>query len=213
MNNLFKAPGAVPQFTMTIKTSGTTQTYTVPTNCRQLLVICVGPGGGGGGGGTGGGTGGNGSTATVFDTMSAGAAGGGSPGGAGPGGIAANGDIGVTGNPGHLISISAVTNIYGLPGGSSIVGGAGVGGSNGGGAGGNASGNSGSGGGGAGGTATVQPGGGGGAGAFVQKLFASPLSATYTYTVGAGGAGGTAGTGGNAGGNGAAGLIIIYEYY
>ena len=55
-------------------------------------------------------------------------------------------------------------------------------------------------------------GGGGGAAAYVNAFISSP-SATYSYTVGAGGTAGIAGTAGSAGGAGAAGIIIVYEYY
>lgn len=66
----------------------------------------------------------------------------------------------------------------------------------------------GSGGGGSGQNATANGGGGGASGAFCRKLI-TPVSATYTYTVGTAGAAGTAGTGGNAGAAGFTGQLRV----
>ena len=46
----------------------------------------------------------------------------------------------------------------------------------------------------------------------VIALTSSP-SATYSYSIGAGGSGGTAGGNGLAGGAGGSGVIIVEEYY
>jgi hypothetical protein len=54
---------------------------------------------------------------------------------------------------------------------------------------------------------------GGGGGGYAEKMISSP-SATYSYSVGAGGAGGTGGgTGGGIGGAGNAGVIIVTAYF
>jgi hypothetical protein len=53
---------------------------------------------------------------------------------------------------------------------------------------------------------------GGGSGEYVELIINAP-SATYTYTIGAGGAGGATGIAGAVGGNGGSGIIIVDEYY
>jgi len=61
-------------------------------------------------------------------------------------------------------------------------------------------------------TATGANGNGGGGGGYVRKMIA-PVSATYSYAVGAFGTAGAAGTSGTAGGAGGSGIIIVTEYY
>jgi len=207
--------------------TGTAATYTTPANCKQILVRMKAGGGGGNGsgltgaatdGGIGGTTtfnaitsiGGNGGNTTVSGT-----AGVGGTGGTGTASIRLPGQGGISAG----FMIVNATNYQGIGG---------AGGGNGGGRGaiGNLAGSAGgtnTGGGGASGSwpsslyATVYAassinGGGGGEGEYAELLINSP-SATYTYTVGAGGTAGAAGTGGQAGGAGGAGYIIVDEYY
>ncbi len=209
---VFITPNALRWSTPTFQklTSGSTATYTTPTNCTWIKVQMIGGGGGGGGSGSAslgsGGTGG----ATSFSTYSA------------AGGIGAVGSGAGSGGTG----ISTTTTSWG------ITGGVGEGGVNGsaaevttGGRGGAAAVigqfNSGSpantGCGGPGGNVQVAAGvsgGGGGGGAYTEVILpSSALAATFTYTIGAGGTAGTAGTGGAAGVAGTTGLILVYEYY
>jgi hypothetical protein len=53
---------------------------------------------------------------------------------------------------------------------------------------------------------------GGGSGGCVRAIITSP-SATYHYTIGAGGTGGYGGTSGQNGGTGGSGVIVVREYY
>ena len=210
--------------TTTVYTTGS-GTYTTPNNVQFLIVELVGGGGGGGGGGTtGAGIGVTGGT-TTFGSLSATGGVGGVPSGNAGGwgasspGIGSGGDVNAAGGtaspyfPGNA-SLGTATNGYAPAGGNSIYGGGGLGGANGGDTGKNATG-FGGGGGGAGGTnagggitGTV----GGSGGGYCRKVISNP-SATYSYSVGAGGASGTVGTNGAAGGAGSGGLIVISEYY
>jgi hypothetical protein len=191
-------------------TSGTSQTYTTPANVKYIVARIIG--GGGGGGGSSGGTSGTAGNASSFSTATANGGGAGlSAGNGGAGGTTSGGTLGVGGNAG-LLESTLGTGAIGGQGGSSHLGGAGVGGSLGG-AGGAAATNSGSGGGGGGSTLNnTAGGGGGGSGGFIEFLITAP-AATYTYTVGGTAAGGTAGGSGGAGGTGAAGIIIVDEFY
>lgn len=200
--------------TIQVLTSGSSATYTTPSNVLSIKIRMCGGGGGGAGGGTGGGASGAGNN-TTFGTLTAN--GGGSSAGAGSnggaGGAASGGDVNISGSGGGVGNIGVAGTVFGFggAGGVSAFGGAGrqaVGS-----AGGAAAANSCSGGAG-GGTdqAAVYGGGGGGAGGYVEKIINSP-SATYTYTVGTGGSGGSAGTSGYIGGTGGAGIIIVEEYY
>ncbi len=198
-------------------TSGTGATYTTPANVLWIEVFAIGGAGGGGGGGTSalaGGDGGAGGT-SAFDSNTAV---GGSPGTGGGVAIGAGG-LGGTGGSGAVIDrISGGDGAYGLfysaASGAAIggVGGSGYYGGAGGSLGNAAKTNSGGGGGG-GGSATTSSlgGGGGGAGEYIHFIIKNP-SATYTYTVGAGGLAGASGFGG-AGGVGAAGRITVIEHY
>jgi len=204
--------------TRQIFTSGTAATYTAPANVLWLRIRMVGGGGGGCGSGTspGSATAGTSSTFTgsgTTNTTLTGTAGTNcSANAAGTGAIATGSasDVLLTGANGGPGAGTAQTN--GGAGGISCYGSGGIGGVAGGGGGSVAGPNSGSGGGGGGVNATVLGGGGGASGACAERFQLSP-SATYTYTVGAGGSAGTAGTGGAGGGNGAAGLIIVEEFY
>jgi hypothetical protein len=202
---------------VTTYTSGS-GTYTTPTGAKWLVVEMVGGGGGGSGGGNAstagvGGTGGTSTFGSSFLTCTGGL-GGTQPPAGGSSVIPTGGDINVRGSAG-VFGVGAPNNIY-TPagtGGSSVFGGAGVGGYVGSGE----AGTSGSGGGGggilAGGTTTNQYcGGGGGASGYLRKTISSP-SATYAYAVGAGGTAGTAGTLGGAGSAGGSGVIIITAYF
>lgn len=194
-------------FTVQYLTSGTGATYTRPTDCTAIRVRMVGGGGGGGAvsanAGSAGGT-------TIFNSINANGGNGGGiqfqAGGAGGNGGSGSASLRINGSAGQAAQNGADASVAGSTGASGIFGmGAGVGAV--GGTGGNAAANTGAGGAGGGGTNT---GAGGGGGEYVEILITSP-SATYTYTVGAGGNGGAAG--GVAGGNGGSGLIIVDEFY
>jgi hypothetical protein len=185
---------ALPAMTVQYLTSGTSATYTTPANCRAIKVKMIGGGGGGGGtGATAGGT-------TTFNSINANGGGAGAAGGGSGGtGSASLRLAGGDGNGGY-----AVTNGLSSSGGVGPFGGAGRGSNDAlGGATTAGKANTGAGGGGS------RDNSGGGAGEYVEIFISSP-SATYTYTVGAGG---TAGTGAFNGGNGGSGLIIVEEYY
>lgn len=184
-------------------------TYTTPANVKWIHVKLIGGGGGGTGSGTTPGAGGTGGS-TSFSTLTG--VGGGAATGASAGGTASGGNlINMTGNVGESNGTLG-TGHYGGVGGAGPWGGCGVAGNNGPGAGAAAVANSGAGGGGAGSGGTGPAGTGGGAGGYVETIITSP-SATYSYSVGAGGTGGTAGTSGAAGGAGGSGIIIVTEYY
>jgi hypothetical protein len=198
-------------------TSGTSATYTTPANALWLEVWIVGAGGGGGGAGTGGQTGGGTGGTTTFNSVTAIGGSGGSaapsavnnnPGPGGNGGTGGTGTAsrrsGGGGSPGGQ-GIAAAVNGTGGPGGSSGFGGGGTmattGGTFGGGGGGSGTSSGG-----------VSGGGGGGGGETAYFIINSP-SATYTYTVGAGGTAGAAGTSGGAGAVGGGGYVFVIEHY
>ena len=197
-------------------------TYTTPAGVRWLRVRMVGGGGGGGGSGTSGAGNGSAGGNTTFGTSLLTAAGGG-------GGIEGNGGAGgsvtITGptqiiaqvggaGGGYQYTSQADNYIPGAGGGHSVLGG-----------GGNTANaatptgqagvtNSGGGGAGAGAlpTSNVICKSGGGAGGYIEAVIKDP-SATYTYSVGAGGTAGSAGSSGYVGGVGGSGVIIIEEHY
>ena len=205
--------------------SGTAATYTTPANVRQLVIRIKGGGGGGSGTGTGGASGGAGGT-TIFNSINAngGAAGvitGASAGGAGGTGGTGTASVRISGHPGNgsALQIWTSTNfvtsggngggngggVTTLPG-STTAGVAGVANTGGGGSGATNANNT---------QVTLSGytfGAGGGEGEYAEIIINSP-SATYTYTVGAGGTAGAAGTSGAAGGAGGTGIIIVDEYY
>jgi len=209
----FAAPpgGAAPALpTQQIFLSGS-GTYTTPTSpvCRRLEVTLVG-GGASGCSGVAGTAGGN----TTFGSATAGG-GGASPNNytAGTPGTASGGTQNITGGWGtDGGTLVGGVNCAGSPGGATIFGGAGGGGQVRGGT--NAAANTGAGGGGgyASTAATTNPGAGGSSGGAVKWWINSP-SATYSYSVGAGGTGPAAALNVGAGGNGAAGVIIVREFY
>lgn len=208
--------------TRQVLTSGTSAAYVTPTGCKQLLVRLKGAGAGGGGSGAGGsGTGATGGV-TIFNGV---AAAGGFPGvvnigvpGAGGTGGTGSASIRIAGAPGGNVGtpfLSATSALYIGGHGGGTGGGTGTNG-----AGANAIANSGGGGASAGVTtqplgtlATFGTAGGGGEGEYAEILISSPLSATYTYSVGPGGAAGTSGTSGFAGGIGGSGYIVVDESY
>ena len=209
--------GAVPSFTTYGSSSGT---YTTPAGAKYLQVIMLSGGGGGGGSATGAGTGGTGGT-TTFGTslLTCSGAGGGAPNTYGGGGGSATptinspatgwGVIGASGQAAQFVLSGSYVN--GGMGGSSALGGSGVGGpANQ--AGGPGITNTGGGGAGGGSASSTFAGAGGGAGAYLNAIISAP-SATYSYAVGAGGTAGTAGSSGWAGGAGGSGLIIVYAYF
>jgi hypothetical protein len=211
----------VPQVTVYTSGSGT---YTVPTNAKWLQVRMVGGGGGGGGSGSGGGTGGTGGATTFGSSLltANGGTGGIDNGAGGSGGSASIGagasGIAVSGGNGGGPDAGSLNNLAGGMGGASAFGGNGScgGGDN---AGlpnaGPQAGQTNTGGGGGG--AAFQgsfAAGGGGAGGYVDAIVA-PLSASYSYAVGAAGTAGTAGsgTGVSAGAAGGSGVIYITAYF
>lgn len=203
-------------------------TYTTPANVSYIRVVMVGGGGGGGGSGstvgTVGGTGGTTTFGSSLLTCTGGVGGraaleGGDGGsytiGAGAVGFGALGGHGAPSLNLALVAGSAEGIVIGGNGGSSALGGAGGGGYSGQGTAGQV--NTGGGGGGTGIAApgagtSVYSGSGGGAGGYIEAIIDSP-SATYSYTVGAGGTAGGAGTSGVAGVVGGSGLITVFEYY
>lgn len=197
-SRVFSAP------TITSLASGS-GTYTPPVGVLYLKVIAVGGGGGGGSNAQDGATG----AATTFSgtnvSMTASAGGGGAGAGtaAGAGGGASGGDINILGGQGISGANNATTP--GGKGGDSTRGGGGRGAGTT--AAGGESGTANSGGGGGGATTGSVSRNGGGAGGTCIKVI-SPVTSSYSYTVGAGGSnnGGTGGTGGS-------GIIIIEEHY
>lgn len=201
--------------TITFSSQTNVGTYIKPTSPAPLYIEVTAVGGGGGGRGQTS-DGSNGSD-TLFGSSLL-TAGGGFGGGAGTGGVGGTSSIGagatgfnVFGGDGFMLGGNGGTGVslYGGPGGSTAFGGAGTGGEN---SNGNpGKNNTGAGGGGQsltnGTGVTGSP--GGGAGGYLNAIV-SPVSATYTFSVGAGGAGG-AGT--NSGGAGGSGAIIVKEYY
>lgn len=219
------AAAATPgNWTRTVLTSGSNNTYTTKAGCKALLVRMVGGGGGGGGGGNSAGSGGSGGATTFGTSFLSAAGGGGGAGGGGAtsaGGVATGGDINISGAPGPSgygagFGAGTSSSATGSAGGASAFGGAGPGGWPGGpgASGSNAAANSGSGGGGGGGNvnANTAAGGGGGAGAYLEKLIVAP-AASYAYSIGPGGTAGAGANSGGSGGTGGSGIIIIDEYY
>lgn len=198
--------------TTQVFTSGTAATYTTPTGAKSLKIVMVG-GGGGGGGSTG--TGGTGGTTSFNSITAIGGTGGvcSTDADGGVGGTAGSGtaNLRISGQQGGAVQVNAGYTFVGAGGSTAFFGGGApntrtpagtVNGTNG-------TTNTGGGGGGGCITGNVAKGSGGGAAEYVEFFINSP-SATYSYTIGAGGA---AGTGTATGGVGAAGRIIVYEYY
>jgi len=191
-------------------------TYTKPAGLLYVEVEVVGGGGGGGGFASGSGSaGGNGGTSSFGSHCSAaGGVGGvwvsgvGAP--AGLGGVGTGGDFNLRGGTAEYGTSSATGfDSIGGTGGSSFMGGEGVGGKN---SAGSAGGQYGGGGGGCGRGSATNAGSGGSGGGYAKKIVAaSSVGSTETVTVGAAGSGGS-GTSGVAGGAGAAGIVIITEY-
>ena len=215
--------------TQQIFNSASSGTYTTPTSPAPLYlkVQMVAGGGGGGGGGVSGATNGTNAGVTSFGTslLLCNGGGGGLPGGYGGYGGTANitapaygfAVTGAAGDAGTFINSNAASASFtasGGSGGNSFFGGGGGGGPNAafglGGA--QNSGSGGGGGGRSGTTLAASSGSGGGAGGYIEAYIDSP-SATYAYTVGAGGSGGGATSYGGTGGAGAVGIIIVTEYY
>lgn len=190
---------AGPRMTMQVFLSGTAATYTTPANCKNIRIRMIAGGGGGGGTGGNGGVGGT----TTFNLIDVAGGSGGTDNGVG--GIGGTGGAGsatlrIAGADGHGNSIGGGGSLQnGMTGGAGVFGGAGRAGT---------AGKANSGGGGGGGWGSNNIGSGGGSGEYAEILIASP-SATYTYTVGAGG---TAGSGGTPGAGGT-GIIIVEEFY
>ncbi len=206
--------------TRQILTTGSSSTYTTPTNCRWIHIRMVGAGGGGSGSTTAGGQGTEGGAGadTVFNSITASGGSGGrkndiSPAG-GAGGAASGGNIlNIPGQAGFGVYTGGAAAVVqsGTAGGSNPLGFGGCqsGTTNAG----QAGQGYGSGGQGGGNAAASTGGTGGGAGGYIEHVIVSP-SATYTYTVSnTGGTAGTAGTGGQNGAAGAPGLIIVEEFY
>jgi len=198
--------------------------YTTPTQPRRPLYLRVrmvgGGGGGAGGGSVSGSSGGNGESTSFGRSLLTAYGGHGGAIGGGQGGVPGSGTIcspafGTTAYGGYGVASSytstALFQIGGI-GGSSFFGGGGAG------AYANSAGiaavtyGSGGGGGSNNGTSHVPSGAGGGAGGYVDALITFP-SATYSYSVGAGGLGGKAGKSSFAGGAGGSGYIEVTEYY
>lgn len=206
--------------TVTITPSSTSGTYILPSNPSPLYIkrTIVGAGGGGGGSGTTQNNGSQGGGTTFGSTTSAGGGGGNGTGSAGPntpGGVSSGltTDLQITGG-GGLPSGGNIIQACGGAGGTTPLGGAGIGGSAGGtgSTGGAGQNNTGAGGGGGGGAASFQGSQGGAAGGYCSGFITS-LSSTYTFTIGAGGTAGGAGTGGYAGGTGGSGVVLVEEFY
>jgi len=213
---------ASPMVTQQIFLTGS-GTYTKPAGVIWIRVRMVGGGGGGGGGGTGaagnGVTGGVSTFGSAFLTANGGLFGqaNAAPGGGGGTASITAGATGLAltgGGGGANVSQGIINDVVsGGMGGNSALGGgapsvvysmagtAGASNTGGGGAGGGSGNNVG-----------AYSGSGGGAGGFVDAIITAP-SATYAYSVGAGGTAGTAGTGGYAGGAGGSGVIIVEEHY
>ena len=209
--------GSTPQITIYTGSSGT---YTVPTNTRYLTIeMCAGGGGGAGSGvsatGGAGGTGGTTTFGTSLLTSTGGLGGsGGASGGNGGSSTINSPAIYVVSAPGGAgVSVNYASSVAYQSGGN---GSASPFGGNGGctvASAGTAASGFGSAGGGAGcGATPAVCGGGGGAGGYIKAMITSPLS-SYSYSVGAGGSAGTAGTSGFVGGAGGGGIIIVTAYF
>lgn len=199
-------------------------TYTTPAGVKWIKIKMVGGGGGGAGSGTAAGTAAGAGGNTTFGTSLL-TANGGSGGFFGNDPPSGSGGSVTVNSP--AVTIAAVTGVRGQGAGVRQTSNAMAGGNGavtafgGGGGGGNlneagipASSNTGSGGGGAGNptTGTAYCGSGGCSGGYIEASISSP-SATYSYSVGAGGTAGGAGTSGFVGGAGGAGVIVVEEYY
>lgn len=204
----FSFSATVPE-QITVYTSGS-GTYTVPANCAYLKIRMVGGGGGGAGSGGGSGagnagSGGAGGTSTFGSSLLS-ASGGGGGGASGTGG--GSGGTGSVSSPAtgfvfggvqgtnmgvYNTGVQVYTGNQGGP--PTPLGVFGAGGTN-----------SGAGG------VVVCVGGTGGSAGYVEAVISSP-SASYSYSVAAGGAGGAAGTSGYAGGAGGTGAIYITAYF
>jgi hypothetical protein len=215
------ASGAFP--TRTVLTGTGTSTYTVPANAKRLNIRMIGGGGGGGGSSsnaaaTGGGAGqasgfgavvangGGGGSASVSGSGGGGGTGSGS--GSGVAQVRIPGNSGQFGGPANGAGLSTggsgTSGPFGGAGQLPSYSGAGVSGipnSGAGASGGSTSGNG-----------AIGTGGGGAAGEYVEILLTS-LSASYVYTVAAGGSAGAGASGGTNGGTGGSGIIIIDEFY
>lgn len=215
------APSSSGTLTKASGTGDATLTFSQVLTPIYLEVEAVGAGGGGCGSGTasaGSGTNGgnttfgsslvtaNGGSGAVTNTN--GAAGGSASLGTGALGNALTGGFGQSPNLQGLSS----SNTSGASGGSSAFGGAGNGNYSAAAGAGITNTGGGGGGGGCGSTVNCITGGGGGAGGYAKAIIA-PVSATYSYAVGASGAGGTAGTAGSAGSASGSGIIIVHEHY
>lgn len=203
--NMFSLP------TQTKLTSGS-GTYTVPANCRQIRVRCVGGGGGGGGSGNSGATDGGDGADSVFNSIHAAGGKGGSASGLGgcgttPGTGTANfRALGQAGTPGS-VQFAGTTGVIGpIMGGNSVLGCASTvapfANSGAGGFGGQGYPDSGE----------LQTGSGGQGGEYFELIINNP-AASYPYTIGAGGVAGVAGGVGFPGGAGGVGVILIDEIY
>jgi hypothetical protein len=201
------ATNAVPQITVYTSGSGT---YTVPSNTRWLSIKIVGGGGGGAGSGGSSGAGDAGGGAaggtSTFGTSLISATGGGGGNGSGQqasaagsgtvsspaSGFASSGRLGI-----NTAQYNTARQVFtgGTGGPPTPLNGFGAGGANAG----------------ASGTAVCMGSTGSSAG-YVEAIISSP-SASYSYSVGAGGTGGSAGTSGNAGSAGGSGAIYITAWF
>lgn len=192
-------------------------TYTTSANCRYLRVRLIGGGGGGGSTNPSGSTGSTGGTTTFGSTLLTATGGVGGPVSGTSGG--AGGTVTVNSPATAIVSLSGATGCgadatgnesTSGDGAASPFGGGGAGATGAGGAGRANTGTGGSGGGANTGNPVACA---GGAGGYIEALILSP-SATYAYSVGAGGAGGVVGgAGSNVGGAGGSGVILVEEFY
>jgi hypothetical protein len=203
-------------------TSGTSQTYTVPTGVSYIQVYAWGGGGGGGGSGGTGATNGTNGGNTTFGSLTTGYGTYGGPAGGNADSEAPSGGWDKCTQDESGAGNGQIAAAPGGFGGCALGGGITPGGvpdSTGGGAGGGAKAigwpaqsGTGCGGGGAASITTTNAASGGAGGPYCEVLIANP-AATYTYTVGSAGVGGSAGPSGWAGGNGDGGGIRIIEHY
>ncbi len=207
----FELVGVIPGPVYLSLTSGSGN-YTTPIGATGLDVFEVG--GGGGGAGTGSPVGGNGTSggASSFNSIVAAAgiagtannannAGGGGAGGSSGAGIAYRRTQGLNGASG-IVQPSPAINIPPSAGGGSCALGGGLSSNppNGAGSGGPSGGSS---------NSTVATSGGGGGGECAWFTVVGPLSATYSYSIGAAGTGGLAGSLGQAGTQGGSGTVVV----
>lgn len=212
------APTASGTLTKASGTGDASITFALSVAPSYLRVRMVGGGGGGCGSGSSGlGTGGTGGTTTFGSQLSA--AGGVGATGSQSGGIGGTATLGtgpigtaLSGGGGGAAGLSSSGSLVGSgSGGNSAFGGGGAGimafatGTVG-------AANTGGGGAGGGSNGAIYAGSGGGAGGFVDAII-SPVSATYSFSVGASGTGGANGVAGASGGAGGLGYIEITEKY